>query len=107
MTGGQHAGQTGMVVKAEGKVCTLISDTTKKELNCFAKDLSESMDVSMGLDKCALPPLCVLLRAGRLACHPTDAWRADSGTMSCMTWWFWISRPQASSSAWRGTVAGF
>ena len=51
VTAGQHAGQTGMVVRAQERVCTLISDTTKQELNCFAKDLSESMDVSMGLDK--------------------------------------------------------
>lgn len=52
VTGGQHAGQTGMVVRADNKICTLLSDSTKQELNCFAKDLSESLDVSMGLDTC-------------------------------------------------------
>ena len=51
VTGGQHSGQTGMVVHAENKVCTLISDATKQELNCFTKDLSERAEVQLGLDK--------------------------------------------------------
>ena len=50
VTGGQHAGQTGMVVRCEDKICTLVSDTTRQELHCFAKDLSESADISLGLD---------------------------------------------------------
>ncbi len=50
VTGGQHAGQTGMVVRTDDKLCTLVSDTTKQELNCFTKDLSEKADIAMGLD---------------------------------------------------------
>jgi len=50
VTGGQHAGQTGMVVCADDKLCTLVSDSTKQELNCFTKDLSEKADAAMGLD---------------------------------------------------------
>lgn len=50
VTGGQHSGQSGMVVAADDRVCTLVSDSTKQELNCFTKDLSERVDVAMGLD---------------------------------------------------------
>ena len=50
VTGGQHSGQTGMVVHADEKVCTLVADSTRQELNCFTKDLSERVDVAMGLD---------------------------------------------------------
>lgn len=50
VTGGQHWGQTGMVVHADDRICTLVSDSTKQELNCFTKDLSERVDVAMGLD---------------------------------------------------------
>lgn len=50
VTGGQHTGQMGMVVHADDRVCTLVSDSTKQELNCFTKDLSEKVDIAMGLD---------------------------------------------------------
>ena len=50
VTGGQHAGQTGMVVRTDDRLCTLVSDNTKQELNCFTKDLSEKAEAGMGLD---------------------------------------------------------
>ena len=55
VTGGQHEGQTGMVVRVEGAACVLVSDASKAELRVFARDLSEAAAGASGPDTCAPP----------------------------------------------------
>ena len=53
VTGGQHEGQTGMVVRVEGAACVLVSDAAKAELRVFVRDLSEAASAASGPDTCA------------------------------------------------------
>lgn len=53
VAGGQHEGQTGMVVRVEGAACVLLSDASKAELRVFARDLSEAAAGASGPDTCA------------------------------------------------------
>ncbi|KAK9820946.1 hypothetical protein WJX81_001276 [Elliptochloris bilobata] len=50
VAGGQHEGQTGMVVRVEGAACVLVSDAAKVELRVFARDLSEAAAAASGPD---------------------------------------------------------
>jgi len=52
VTGGQHEGQTGMVVRVEGAACVLVSDAAKAELRVFVRDLSEAASAASGPDTC-------------------------------------------------------
>ncbi len=53
VAGGQHEGQTGMVVRVEGAACVLVSDAAKSELRVFARDLSEAAAAASGSETCA------------------------------------------------------
>ncbi|KAH9614186.1 hypothetical protein KSS87_017895 [Heliosperma pusillum] len=48
---GSHEGATGMVVKVEGHVLILLSDTTKEHLRVFADHVVESSEVTTGVTK--------------------------------------------------------
>lgn len=50
VSGGQHSGETGLIVRVEGHICIVFSDATREELKVFARDLTESSDISAGLD---------------------------------------------------------
>ena len=55
VAGGQHEGQTGMVVRVEGAACVLVSDAAKSELRVFARDLSEAAAGCLWLRDVRLP----------------------------------------------------
>ena len=65
VTGGESTGETGMVVRVEGPVCMVFLDSTNAEIRVFKRDLSESADVTGGLDTCA--PRARALRTDRAA----------------------------------------
>ncbi|XP_021760950.1 putative transcription elongation factor SPT5 homolog 1 [Chenopodium quinoa] len=48
---GSHEGATGMVVKVDGHVLIIISDTTKEHLRVFADHVVESSEVTTGVTK--------------------------------------------------------
>lgn len=48
---GSHEGATGMVVKVEGHVLIIISDTTKEHIRVFADHVVESSEVTTGVTK--------------------------------------------------------
>ncbi|XP_043717650.1 putative transcription elongation factor SPT5 homolog 1 isoform X2 [Telopea speciosissima] len=48
---GAHEGATGMVVKVEGHVLYIVSDTTKEDIRVFADNVVESSEVSAGVTK--------------------------------------------------------
>ncbi|KAL9245104.1 hypothetical protein vseg_018792 [Gypsophila vaccaria] len=48
---GSHEGATGMVVKVDGHVLILLSDTTKEHLRVFADHVVESSEVTTGVTK--------------------------------------------------------
>ena len=57
VTGGESTGETGMVVRVEGPVSVVFLDSTNAEIRVFKRDLSESADVTGGLDTCDLRSL--------------------------------------------------
>ncbi|KAL5975076.1 hypothetical protein ACLOJK_031752 [Asimina triloba] len=48
---GAHEGATGMVVKVEGHVLIIVSDTTKEDIRVFADTVVESSEVTSGVTK--------------------------------------------------------
>lgn len=48
---GKHEGTTGMVVKVEGHILVILSDTTKEDIRVFADHVVESSEVTSGLTK--------------------------------------------------------
>lgn len=48
---GSHEGATGMVVKVEGHVLIILSDTTKEHIRVFADHVVESSEVTTGVTK--------------------------------------------------------
>ncbi|KAL8130574.1 hypothetical protein V2J09_019729 [Rumex salicifolius] len=48
---GVHEGATGMVVKVDGHVLNILSDTTKEDLRVFADHVVESSEVTTGITK--------------------------------------------------------
>lgn len=48
---GTHQGATGMVVKVEGHVLVIVSDTTKEDIRVFADNVVESSEVTSGVTK--------------------------------------------------------
>lgn len=52
VTGGESTGETGMVVRVEASVCAVFLDSTNAEIRVFKRDLSDSADVTGGLDTC-------------------------------------------------------
>lgn len=48
---GKQEGATGMVVKVEGHVLIILSDTTKEHIRVFADDVVESSEVTSGITK--------------------------------------------------------
>eukprot|EP00887_Chlorella_sp_A99_P006595 scaffold3.g6595.t1 len=47
---GQHVGETGMVVRVDGAVCTLFTDGTKAEVRVFGRDLVPAVTASSTID---------------------------------------------------------
>ncbi|XP_024365722.1 putative transcription elongation factor SPT5 homolog 1 [Physcomitrium patens] len=48
---GNHDGATGMIVKVQNNVITLLSDTTREDLRVFAHNIVESSEVTSGITK--------------------------------------------------------
>jgi transcription elongation factor SPT5 len=47
---GQHAGETGMVLRVDGGVCHVLTDATRQEIRAFGRDLEEAVAVASSLD---------------------------------------------------------
>ena len=47
---GQHDGETGMVVRVEGPVCTIFTDATQQEIRVFARDLTHAVATASATD---------------------------------------------------------
>jgi transcription elongation factor len=47
---GQQEGETGMVVRVEGSVCYIFTDTTQQELRVFTRDLTLAVATSSAVD---------------------------------------------------------
>ncbi|GAB4821977.1 hypothetical protein N2152v2_009023 [Parachlorella kessleri] len=50
---GQHTGETGMVVRVEGPVCYVFTDTTQQEIRVFGRDLTEAAAMASSADTLA------------------------------------------------------
>ncbi|KAG0615572.1 hypothetical protein M758_5G052200 [Ceratodon purpureus] len=48
---GNHEGATGMIVKVQNSVITILSDTTREDLRVFAHNIVESSEVTSGITK--------------------------------------------------------
>ncbi|ERM96024.1 hypothetical protein AMTR_s00129p00068480 [Amborella trichopoda] len=48
---GAQEGATGMVVKVEGQVRIIFSDTTKEDIRVFADNVVESFEITFGITK--------------------------------------------------------
>ncbi len=55
MVHGQHSGETGMVVRVEGPVCYVFTDTTQQEIRVFTRDLTEAAAMASSADTCGGP----------------------------------------------------
>ena len=79
VAGGQHEGQTGMVVRVEGAACVLVSDASKAELRVFARDLSEAAAGASGPDTCA--PSAPDASTMGYICRVCRAWHGQAGPL--------------------------
>ena len=83
VSSGQREGQTGMVVRVEDPICILVSDSTWEELQVFTRDLTESCDISLGLDTCApllaVPTLAWPLLAAQMPAQPLGSASSATG----------------------------
>ncbi len=51
VTTGQHSGATGMIVRVDGEVCYVYTDTTNQEIMVFARDITEAAAMQSAQDK--------------------------------------------------------
>jgi transcription elongation factor SPT5 len=48
---GKHEGATGMIVKIQNNVITLLSDTTREDIDVFSSNIVESSEITSGITK--------------------------------------------------------
>jgi transcription elongation factor SPT5 len=48
---GKHEGATGMIVKIQNDVITLLSDTTREDIDVFSSNIVESSEITSGITK--------------------------------------------------------